>query len=129
MANLTQTKRIYLIVLTRYHILLCNLEVTFHSFNCCSTHDLSLSLKSVSSSINIFGFSFFVHASFLRNYQVLSNTVTSFNYSLKNTFLICEFHLQLGQYTITGLDWTTGLPLELEVLHYNNILVLICSLM
>ena len=28
----------------------------------------------------------------------------------------------------TGLHWTTGLPLELEVLHYNNILVLICSL-
>ena len=27
------------------------------------------------------------------------------------------------------LNWTTGLPLELEVLYYNNILVLICSLM
>ena len=29
----------------------------------------------------------------------------------------------------TGLDWTTGLPVELEVCHYNSILVLICSLM
>ena len=29
----------------------------------------------------------------------------------------------------TGLDWITGLPLELEVWHYNSILVLICSLM
>ena len=31
-------------------------------------------------------------------------------------------------YAITGLDWTTKLHLELEVLHYNNILVLIRSL-
>ena len=25
-------------------------------------------------------------------------------------------------YTITGLDWTTGLPLKLKLQHYNNIL-------
>ena len=27
-------------------------------------------------------------------------------------------------YTITGLEWTTGLPLELEVYHCNSIMVL-----
>ena len=32
----------------------------------------------------------------------------------------------LGLYTLTGLDWTTELLLKSEVLHYNNILLLIC---
>ena len=32
-------------------------------------------------------------------------------------------------YTITGLDWTTGLPLNFEFQYCNSTLMLICSLM
>ena len=85
-----QTRRTYFIVLTLYCILHSHLQVTFHApfnFNYFSTRSHSLSLQPVSSSINAFRFSFFVHAPLLWNsipYKVLNSVTSTFKSCLKS---------------------------------------------